>query len=67
MIEAQAKRIYRNATDLSFERELIDIVKDGVSLERERYTDPRVQAVFDRECSARLNAVDSASAADDEP
>ena len=54
VIEAQTKRIYRNATDLSFERELIDIVKDGVSLERERYVDPRVQAVFDRECSARL-------------
>ena len=54
VIEAQAKRIYRNATDLSFARELIEISKDGVSLQRERYVDPRVQAVFDRECSARL-------------
>ena len=54
VIEAQAKRIYRNAVDLSFERAPITIEKDGVSLERERYTDPRVQTVFDRECSARL-------------
>ena len=41
-------------SDLSFEREPITIEKDGVSLQRERYVDPRVQAVFDRECSARL-------------
>ena len=54
VIKAQAKRIYRDATDLSFERELIDIFKDGVSLKRERYTDPRVQEAFDRECSARV-------------
>lgn len=54
VIESQAKRIFRTATDLSFERETIEIDKDGVMLERERYTDTRVQEVYDRECSARL-------------
>ena len=47
-------RIYRNET-ISFEREKIDLEKAGVKLQGvNRYTDPRVQAVFDRECEKRI-------------
>lgn len=41
--------------DLSFEREEIDITVDGVTLEKVmRYTDERVQKVYNRECESRL-------------
>lgn len=47
-------RIYRNET-ISFERKKIDLEKAGVKLQGvNRYTDPRVQAVFDRECEKRI-------------
>ena len=40
---------------LSFEREAMDIVVDGVTLEKVmRYTDERVQKVYNRECESRL-------------
>ena len=53
-IQSIATRIYRNET-LSFEREKVDWVKDGVKLEGVfRYTDTRVQSVFDRECEKRI-------------
>lgn len=53
-IQSIATRIYRDET-LSFERERVDLEKAGVKLEGVyRYTDPRVQAVFDRECEKRL-------------
>lgn len=54
VIQSQASRIFRTASDLSFERGHTEIKKDGVSLKRERYRDNRVQQVFDRECEARL-------------
>ena len=53
VIAHMASKVYRD-DELSFERENIVIKKHGVSIERERYTDPRVQSVFDRECQARL-------------
>ncbi|MDE0398901.1 MAG: helix-turn-helix domain-containing protein [Candidatus Poribacteria bacterium] len=41
--------------DLSFKREEIDITVDGVTLEKVmRYTDERVQKVYNRECESRL-------------
>lgn len=47
-------RIHRNDT-ISFERKKIDLEKSGVKLQGvNRYTDPRVQAVFDRECEKRI-------------
>ena len=53
-IQSIATRIYRNET-LSFERERVDLEKVGVKLQGVyRYTDPRVQAVFDRECEKRI-------------
>ena len=53
-IEKIARRIYRDA-DLSFEREEITLQRYGVALEKTmRYTDARVQAVYDKECTARL-------------
>ena len=49
-----ASRIYRNQT-LSFEREKKTLEKWGVILQDvQRYKDPRVQAVFDKECEKRL-------------
>ena len=40
---------------LSFEREEMDVVVDGVTLEKVmRYTDARVQKVYNRECESRL-------------
>lgn len=53
-IQSIATRIYRNET-LSFEREIVDLEKAGVKLQGvNRYVDPRVQAVFDRECEKRI-------------
>ena len=53
-IQSIATRIYRDET-LSFEREIVDLEKTGVKLQGVyRYTDPRVQAVFDRECEKRI-------------
>ena len=53
-IQSIATRIYRNET-LSFEREQVDMEKSGVKLKGvNRYTDPRVQTMFDRECEKRL-------------
>ena len=47
-------RIHRDET-ISFEREIVDLEKAGVKLQKvNRYKDPRVQAVFDRECEKRL-------------
>ena len=53
-IERIASRIYRNDT-LCFDREQITLEKAGMVLEKVwRYTDPRVQAVYDKECEKRL-------------
>ena len=53
-IKSIAARIYRNDT-LSFERETVDLEKAGVKLQTvNRYVDPRVQDVFDRECEKRI-------------
>ena len=47
-------RIHRDET-IPFDREIVDLEKDGVKLEGVyRYTDPRVQAIFDRECEKRV-------------
>ena len=49
-----ASRIYRDNT-LCFDREKMTIQKSGVELEDVlRYTDPRVQSCFDKECEKRL-------------
>lgn len=53
-IEKIASRIYRNDT-LCFDREKTTLKKAGVELEDVyRYNDPRIQAVYDRECEKRL-------------
>ena len=53
-IERISSRIHRNKT-LCFDREQITLEKAGVVLEKVwRYTDPRVQAVYDKECEKRL-------------
>ena len=53
-IEKIASRIYRNET-LCFDRELVTLTKAGVVLEEVyRYKDPRLQAIFDKECEKRL-------------
>ena len=53
-IPSLATRIHRRET-LSFEREIIDLEKNGVVLRKvNRYVDPRVQAIFDRECERRI-------------
>ena len=47
-------RVYRDNT-LCFDREKMTIQKSGVEFEDVlRYTDPRVQACFDKECEKRL-------------
>ena len=52
-IEKIARRVYRNDT-LNFDREVTDIVVDGVKLAGVmRYTDERVQKIYDRECESR--------------
>ena len=53
VIQSQASRVYRDAA-LCFDRAHGEITKDGVTLPRDRYLDDRVQAVYDRECQARL-------------
>ena len=54
-IQADAKHIYRNPeTPLDFTREKQTVSVNGVSFEKNAYTDERVQAVYNRECRARL-------------
>ena len=51
----QAKQIYRNPdTPLSFHRAKQTVTAGGVSFKKNAYTDARVQAVYNRECRARL-------------
>lgn len=51
----QAKHIHRNPeTPLSFERDTAPINVGSVSFEKNVYTDQRVQAIYNRECRARL-------------
>ena len=53
-VERKAKRIYRRQT-LSFEKEKTDVQKGGVTLkEVKRYTDQRVQRIYDNECEKTL-------------
>ena len=50
-----AKRIYRNPeTPLDFTREKRTVTVGGVSFEKMVYIDDRVQAVYNRECRARI-------------
>ena len=54
-IQAAAKHIYRNAeTPLDFTRDKQTVSVNGVSFEKNVYTDERVQAIYNRECRARL-------------
>lgn len=54
-IQAAAKRLYRNPdTPLSFERETYPVKVNGVTFQKNTYTDERVQAVYNRECRQRL-------------
>ena len=54
-IQADAKHLYRNAdTPLDFTREKQTVSVNGVEFEKTVYTDSRVQAVYNRECRARL-------------
>ena len=54
-IQAAAKRIYRNPeTPLDFTREKRTVTMGGVRFEKTVYIDDRVQAVYNRECRARL-------------
>ena len=54
-IQAAAKRLYRNPdTPLSFERETHPVKVNGVTFQKNTYTDDRVQAVYNRECRQRL-------------
>lgn len=51
IVETETRQIYRNITDLAFERELADIVVDGVKLKDVmRYKDERVQKVYNLLC-----------------
>lgn len=51
IVEAETRRIYPYATDLSYERQLVDVVIDGVKLKDVmRYTDERVQKVYNLLC-----------------
>lgn len=52
-IQKIAKRLYRNE-DLDFTREKRTVSIGSVSFEKNIYIDDRVQAVYDRECRARL-------------
>lgn len=57
VIVNNARIIHRNKT-LDFTREQTTLEKDGLILERvNRYTDPRVQAVYDAECEQRIYQV----------
>ena len=54
-IQADVKHIYRNAeTPLDFTREKQTVSVNGVEFEKTVYTDTRAQAVYNRECRARL-------------
>ena len=54
-IQADVKHIYRNAeTPIDFTREKQTVSVNGVAFEKTVYTDARVQAVYNRECRARL-------------
>ena len=54
-VQRIATRTYRNAaTPISFEREKRKVSIGGVSFEKMVYADDRVQAVYNRECRARL-------------
>ena len=54
-IQAAAKRLYRNPDiPLSFERETYPVKVNGVTFQKNTYTDERVQAVYNRECRQRL-------------
>ena len=54
-IQADAKHLYRNAEKtLTFTREKQTVSVNGVEFEKNVYTDTRVQAVYNRECRARL-------------
>ena len=54
-IQADVKHIYRNAeTPLDFTREKQTVSVNGVAFEKTVYTDTRAQAVYNRECRARL-------------
>ena len=54
-IQADAKHIYRNPEiPLDFTREKRTVTIGGVSFEKNVYIDDRVQAVYNRECRARL-------------
>lgn len=51
IVEAETRRIYPYATDLSYERQLVDVVIDGVKLKDVmRYIDERVQKVYNLLC-----------------
>ena len=51
----QAKHTYHAPeTPLSFDRDTRNITVGSVSFEKNTYTDPRVQAIYNRECRARL-------------
>ena len=54
-IQNAAKRIYRNPeTPLDFTREKRTVTVGGVRFKKVIYKDPRVQAVYNRECRSRL-------------
>ena len=53
-IQNIAKRVYRDAA-LDFTREKTTIIRGGLVLENvQRYTDPLVQGIYDKECEKRL-------------
>ena len=54
-VQILAKHIYRNAeTPLNFTREKQTVSVNGVTFEKNVYTDPRVQTIYNRECRSRL-------------
>ena len=54
-IQNAAKRIYRNPeTPLDFTRETRTVTVGGVRFKKVIYDDPRVQAIYNRECRSRL-------------
>lgn len=59
IIEAEAKRIYRQARDLSFESDRVDVIVDNVRLtDARRYTDLRVQKIHNLHCEkAHMQAI----------
>lgn len=54
-VKAETRRIYRNARDLCFDRELADVIVDGVTLKDvRRYKDERVQKVYNLLCEKAI-------------